>query len=73
MKQSEILHVSVCGAWCRAYGRYSLNNRYPSITCKENIIYKKNNPNLFKYWENGSKHPARKLDYITADEWLLLN
>ena len=72
MKQSEILHVSVCGAWCRIYGKYFCN-RYNSPTYKESIIYKKNNPNLFKYGENGSKHTARNLDYITADEWLLLN
>jgi len=76
LKQSKILHVSVCGTWFRLQGRYKRYKKQGSISlCKyllkgyaSGAIYKST-----RWWDNGAKHPARELDFITVEEWLLLN
>ena len=76
MKQSQILHVSVCGTFMRVSGRYCRLVKYSLDSTKRQVEYHyklKAKSYACKYWDNGAKNPARKLDYITADEWLILN
>ena len=73
MKQSQILHVSVCGEWCRIRGRFDSNDNTLIGNIRENVLFKGKHLPFRNYWENGAKHPARGLDYITAEEWLILN
>lgn len=72
-KKSQILHISVCGTYLRIWGRYQQVNNNFIGSVRKHIEYYNNNDNYWRWWENGAKHEARKLDFITADEWLLLN
>lgn len=73
MKQSEILHVSVCGSWLRLHGNFKPLRASVGYRRSQVICYKGCTWNDARYWQNGANHPARKLEYIEANSWLLLN
>lgn len=72
-KQSQILHVSVCGNWLRHSGKYLNISKDHIFDIKAKVKWDIKVDLASKYWANGTKHPARELDFITAEEWLILN
>lgn len=71
-KQSEILHISLDGNWIRIHGRYRDITSLSSSTVKPYIEEILNNYCVSYWWANGAKHPARKLEFMPAQEYLLL-
>lgn len=68
----EILYISTCNKWMRRADEY--RKITPNLDIRNQIKwFLEVGIENSVFWQTSINHPARELDYITSEEWFMLN